>query len=174
MIPIPRSIASIPILRGIFRVGLVGWLRLTRGRFWVEQRMGLRLLLDYENAVDRGIFLTGTWEQDHLDTLFGLVEQQRRRIQACRHVIAPLAQQRIDRGMAGLPLAGGRCDSRRLQRFLPGRRFTHAAGSKRAASCCRTVSGHTWPQAKAHTSSAAGRLKLAIWANPAACRLLIG
>ena len=78
MIPIPRAIARIPIVRGLFRVALVGWVRLTRGRYWVERRMGLRLLLDYENVVDRQIFLTGSWEKDLLDRLFGLVEAQRR------------------------------------------------------------------------------------------------
>jgi FkbM family methyltransferase len=78
MIPIPRSIARIPILRGLFRVALVGYARLTRGRYMVEERMGLRLLLDHDNTVDRQIFLTGTWEKEHLDTLFALVEEQRR------------------------------------------------------------------------------------------------
>ncbi len=78
MIPVPRSIARIPILRGLFRVAIMGYARLTRGRFMVEERMGLRLLIDLENTIDRQIFLSGTWEKEHLDTLFGLVEQHRR------------------------------------------------------------------------------------------------
>ena len=78
MIPVPRSVARIPILRGLFRVAVTGYARLTRGRYMVEERMGLRLLIDQENAVDRGIFLTGTWEKAHLETLFRLVEEQRR------------------------------------------------------------------------------------------------
>src|ERR1044071_1182092 len=78
MIPVPRSIARIPILRGIFRVGLTSWARWTRGRYMVDERMGLRLLLDHDNIVDRGIFLTGTWEKEHLDALFGLMAEQRR------------------------------------------------------------------------------------------------
>lgn len=78
MIPIPQSVARIPILRGLFRVALVGYARLTRGRYMVEERMGLQLLLDQDNTVDRQIFLTGTWEREHLDTLFGLAQEQRR------------------------------------------------------------------------------------------------
>jgi FkbM family methyltransferase len=78
MIPVPRSVARIPILRGLFRVALVAYARATRGRYMVEERMGLRLLLDHDNIVDRGIFLTGTWEKDHLDTLFALMAEQRR------------------------------------------------------------------------------------------------
>lgn len=78
MIPIPRSVARIPILRGLFRLAITGYARLTRGRYMVEERMGLRLLIDLENAIDRQIFLSGTWEKEHLDTLFGLVEQHRR------------------------------------------------------------------------------------------------
>lgn len=79
MIPVPRSIARIPILRGLFRVALTSWARLTRGRYMVDERMGLRLLLDHDNTVDRQIFLTGAWEKEHVDTLFGLLEEQRRR-----------------------------------------------------------------------------------------------
>lgn len=78
MIPIPRPVARIPIVRGLFRLALEGWASLVHGRFWVERRMGLRLLLDRENIVDRQIFLAGSWEQDLLDRLFGLVEAQRR------------------------------------------------------------------------------------------------
>jgi len=78
MIPVPRSIARIPILRGLFRIAITGYARLTRGRFMVEKRMDLRLLIDLENTVDRSIFLSGTWEKEHLDTLFGLVELHRR------------------------------------------------------------------------------------------------
>jgi FkbM family methyltransferase len=78
MIPVPRSIARIPILRGLFRVVLTSWARWTRGRYMVDERMGLRLLLDHDNIVDRGIFLTGTWEKEHLDTLFALMAEQRR------------------------------------------------------------------------------------------------
>ena len=79
MIPIPRPVARIPIVRGLFRVALEGWSRLVHGRYWVERRMGLRLLLDRENIVDREVFLNGTWEQHLLDRLFGLVDKERAR-----------------------------------------------------------------------------------------------
>jgi len=79
MIAIPRIIARIPILRGVFRIALESYARLFRGRFLVERRMGLRLLLDPENVIDRSILLAGTWEKDVVDTLFGLVEEQQRR-----------------------------------------------------------------------------------------------
>jgi FkbM family methyltransferase len=78
MIAIPQSIARIPILRGLLRLAITGYARITRGRYLVEERMGLRLLIDQENVIDRQIFLSGTWEKDHLDTLFGLVEKHRR------------------------------------------------------------------------------------------------
>ena len=79
MIPVPQSVARIPILRGLFRVVLSGYAGLTRGRYMVEERMGLRLLLDRENVVDRQIFVSGTWEKELVDTLFGLVREERRR-----------------------------------------------------------------------------------------------
>jgi FkbM family methyltransferase len=79
MIPVPRSIARIPILRGLYRVALNGYARLSRGRYLVEERMGLRLLLDLDNAVDQQIFISGTWEKGTVDTLLGLARQERRR-----------------------------------------------------------------------------------------------
>jgi FkbM family methyltransferase len=78
MLPVPQTVARIPILRGIYRVVLSGYARLTRGRYLVEERMGLRLLLDPVNVVDRQIFIGGTWEKELVDTLFGLVKEQRR------------------------------------------------------------------------------------------------
>ena len=78
MLPVPQTIARIPILRGVYRVVLSGYAYLTRGRYMVEERMGLRLLLDQVNAVDRQIFIGGTWEKELVDTLFALVEEQRR------------------------------------------------------------------------------------------------
>jgi FkbM family methyltransferase len=79
MIPVPQSVARIPILRGLFRVVLSGYAGLTRGRYMVEERMGLRLLLDQENVVDRQIFVSGSWEKELVDTLFGLVREERSR-----------------------------------------------------------------------------------------------
>jgi len=78
MIPIPRSIARIPLVRGLFRVALAGWQRLFYGRYMVESRLGLRLLLDQENAVDRQVFLSGAWEPECVGQLFAMIEQERR------------------------------------------------------------------------------------------------
>ena len=78
MIPVPRSIARIPILRGLFRLAITGYARLTRGRFMVEKRMDLRLLIDLENTIDRSIFLSGTWEKEHLERRGPTVAPRRR------------------------------------------------------------------------------------------------
>ena len=78
MIPVPRSLARIPILRGLYRVALNFYAQLTRGRYLVERRMGLRLLLDRENTVDRQVFIAGDWEPDSVGALFELIEQHYR------------------------------------------------------------------------------------------------
>jgi FkbM family methyltransferase len=65
-------------VRGLFRVVLVGWQRLFHGRYTVERRLGLRLLLDQENAVDRQILISGSWEPDCVGQLFGMIEEERR------------------------------------------------------------------------------------------------
>ncbi len=77
MIPVPRSIARIPIVRGLFRIAITGYARLTRGRFMVEERMSL-LLIDQENTIDRSIFLSGTWEKEHLERRGPTVAPRRR------------------------------------------------------------------------------------------------
>src|SRR4051812_3979529 len=79
MIAIPRSVARIPLLRGVVRLALEGWGRLFHGRYMLEKRLGLRLLLDQENAIDRQIFISGAWEPDCVDMLFRLIEQERQR-----------------------------------------------------------------------------------------------
>jgi len=79
MIPVPRSVARVPLLRGIFRMALEGWTRLVHGRYKVEDRLGLKLLLDQENAIDRQIFISGSWEPECVEQLFSLVEQERRK-----------------------------------------------------------------------------------------------
>ena len=63
MIPSRAVSPRIPILRGLYRVALNGYARLSRGRYMVEDRMGLRLLLDLDNVVDQQVFVSGTWEK---------------------------------------------------------------------------------------------------------------
>lgn len=78
MIAIPRSIARIPVLRGIVRVALGLWADLFYGRYIVEQRQGLTLLLDRTNAVDWQLHVSGAWEPDSVGRLFRLIETARR------------------------------------------------------------------------------------------------
>jgi FkbM family methyltransferase len=44
-----------------------------RARYMVERRMGLLLLLDQQNAVDRHLLFRGYWEQDRIDFLSSLI-----------------------------------------------------------------------------------------------------
>ena len=76
MIAIPRSIARIPLLRGVVRLLLAGWANLFYGRCLVERRQGLTLLLDRSNAVDRELHTSGVWEPRSVERLFGLTEQE--------------------------------------------------------------------------------------------------
>lgn len=77
MIAIPRSIARIPLLRGVVRLLLAGWTDLFYGRYLVERRQGLTLLLDRGNAVDRELHTAGTWEPASVERLFALTGQER-------------------------------------------------------------------------------------------------
>src|SRR6185503_4081217 len=77
MIPIPRSIARIPLLRGLVRLALAGWANLFYGRYLVERRQGLTLLLDRSNAVDWLIHTSGLWEPESVERLFGLADKER-------------------------------------------------------------------------------------------------
>src|SRR3954452_17175633 len=77
MIAVPRSIARIPLLRGLVRVVLAIWANVFYGRYLVERRQGLTLLLDRSNAVDWLIHTSGTWEEESVERLFALAEQER-------------------------------------------------------------------------------------------------
>jgi FkbM family methyltransferase len=76
MIFIPPVIARIPILRGIARLFLTGYARLFRDRYMIERRMGLRLLLDQENAIDWQCFIKGSWEDEQFSYFFRLATEQ--------------------------------------------------------------------------------------------------
>ncbi len=77
MIAIPRSVARIPLLRGVVRLFLAGWANLFYGRYLVERRQGLTLLLDRSNAVDWELHTSGIWEPESVTRLFALAEQER-------------------------------------------------------------------------------------------------
>jgi FkbM family methyltransferase len=77
MIAIPRSIARIPLLRGAVRLLLAGWASLFYGRYLVERRQGLTLLLDRSNAVDWELHTSGNWEPESVGRLFALADKER-------------------------------------------------------------------------------------------------
>ena len=76
MIAIPRSIARIPLLRGVVRLFLAGWANLFYGRYLVERRQGLTLLLDRSNAVDWELHTSGIWEPESVARLFALLNKE--------------------------------------------------------------------------------------------------
>jgi FkbM family methyltransferase len=78
MIAIPQSLARIPLLRGVARLALSGWANLFHGRYLIERRLGLTLLLDRSNAVDGQLHLSGAWEPASVARLFELAEAERR------------------------------------------------------------------------------------------------
>jgi FkbM family methyltransferase len=82
MIHIPQAVARIPIVRGIFRLGLMAYAGLFKNRFVIEQRMGLQLLLDRDNTIDWQLFIAGKWERPQFNELFGLAAEQLRRRRA--------------------------------------------------------------------------------------------
>jgi len=77
MIAIPRSVARIPFLRGVVRLALAGWAGLFYGRYLVERRQGLTLLIDRTNAVDLDLHISGAWEPQTVERLFALVAAER-------------------------------------------------------------------------------------------------
>jgi len=82
MIYIPQAVARIPIVRGIFRLLLMGYARMFKRRYVIEQRMGLQLLLDRNNIIDWQLFIAGKWERPQFTELFGLAAEQLRRRKA--------------------------------------------------------------------------------------------
>lgn len=76
MIHIPASISRVPFVRGVFRLFITAYSQLFKGRYSLERRMGLLLLLDRENAVDWQLMLSGEWERRHLAKLLDLGRQQ--------------------------------------------------------------------------------------------------
>lgn len=75
MIHIPVYIARVPFVRGIVRLALTAYSYVFKGRYSIERREGLLLLLDRENAIDWLLTLSGEWERPHLTRLFELARQ---------------------------------------------------------------------------------------------------
>lgn len=76
MIHIPAYISRVPIVRGVVRLLITAYSRVFKGRYSLERRMGLLLLLDRENAIDWQLMLSGEWERPHLTKLLDLARQQ--------------------------------------------------------------------------------------------------
>ncbi|MBS0546310.1 MAG: FkbM family methyltransferase [Proteobacteria bacterium] len=76
MIHIPAFIARVPVVRGILRLAITAYSHVFKGRYSIERREGLLLLLDRENAIDWLLTLSGEWEKPHLTKLFELARQQ--------------------------------------------------------------------------------------------------
>jgi FkbM family methyltransferase len=77
MIPTPRWVARIPLLRGVVRLALARWADVFYGRYIVERRQGLTLLLDRSNAVDWELHTSGLWESESVGRLFALADKER-------------------------------------------------------------------------------------------------
>ena len=79
MIAIPRAVARIPVVRGIVRLLLTACVKVVHGRYSLQRRLGLLLLLDWDNVVDHELMLSGSWEKERVDRLFELADEARRR-----------------------------------------------------------------------------------------------
>jgi FkbM family methyltransferase len=76
MIHIPIFISRVPVVRGIVRLVITAYSRVFKGRYSIERRMDLLLLLDRENAIDWQLMLSGEWERPHLTKLLDLAGQR--------------------------------------------------------------------------------------------------
>ncbi len=76
MIHIPSFISRVPVVRGVLRLAITAYSRIFKGRYSIERRMDLLLLLDRENAIDWQLTLSGEWERPHLTKLLDLARQQ--------------------------------------------------------------------------------------------------
>jgi FkbM family methyltransferase len=76
MIHIPIYIARVPFVRGVARLLITAYSRVFKGRYSIERRMDLLLLLDRENAIDWQLTLSGEWERPHLTKLLELAKQR--------------------------------------------------------------------------------------------------
>jgi FkbM family methyltransferase len=76
MIHIPSLIARMPVVRGIMRLAITAYSQVFKGRYSIERRMDLLLLLDRENAIDWQLMLSGEWERPHLNKLLDLARER--------------------------------------------------------------------------------------------------
>ncbi|MBV8188456.1 MAG: FkbM family methyltransferase [Alphaproteobacteria bacterium] len=58
-------------------MALSGWATLFYGRYLIERRLGLTLLLDRSNAVDWELHTSGFWEPESIGRLFALADRER-------------------------------------------------------------------------------------------------
>ena len=83
MIHPPAIFAKIRPLQNLSSSLLKRYARLFKGRYSVERRMGVRMLLDQTNVVDRHLLLRGAWEAEQIAFLAGLVRRHRKPGERC-------------------------------------------------------------------------------------------
>ncbi|MCP8940110.1 FkbM family methyltransferase [Alsobacter sp. SYSU M60028] len=71
----PRLLRRVHLTRNLVSSVLKTYARLFRHRYMVERRMGVLLLLDQINAVDRNLLFRGVWEEEQIDALAALTLQ---------------------------------------------------------------------------------------------------
>ena len=69
MLHTPRAFLGIPILKRLIPSLLRRYARLTKHRYCVEQRLGVPMLLDQRNLIDKNLLVRGVWESAQLDYL---------------------------------------------------------------------------------------------------------
>jgi FkbM family methyltransferase len=76
MMHIPIFISRVPVVRGVLRLAITAYSQIFKGRYSIERRMDLLLLLDRENAIDWQLTISGEWEKPHLIKLLELARQR--------------------------------------------------------------------------------------------------
>ena len=77
MIHSPAFFAKFRPLQNLSSSLLKRYARAFKGRYSVEKRMGVRMLLDQTSVVDRHLLLRGTWEAEQIGFLAELTRRQR-------------------------------------------------------------------------------------------------
>jgi FkbM family methyltransferase len=75
MLYTPRLFRDTPVLKRLIPSVLKRYARLCKHRYVVERRLGIAMLLDQRNSVDRNLLLKGVWEPAQLARLTALARQ---------------------------------------------------------------------------------------------------
>src|SRR3712207_1348995 len=77
MLPIPRLLVEMPVIRKALIGIWNSYLRRFKPRYSLEQRMGATLLLDRTSRLDRALLVRGSWEDEQVATFFRMVRHHR-------------------------------------------------------------------------------------------------